>query len=156
MSPASATTSASSAAGAWNVRWVRASSVPAPVNATSGVVVLPTISVPNAVPKILVPVVAPTESPRMVLPDASVMPLPPLLPMIGALPAIRSPLGSYPWRLRALLAQIANVSQDNVLAGHGPIDLFHATEHLLPRLKRAPAVFTLHDLIFRALSLIHI
>jgi glycosyltransferase involved in cell wall biosynthesis len=28
-------------------------------------------------------------------------------------------------------------------------DLLHATEHLLPHLRRIPTVFTLHDLIFR-------
>ena len=77
-------------------------------------------------------------------------------PVIGALPAIASPLGSYPWRLRVLLAQIASVGQDSVLAGHRPVDLFHATEHLLPRLKRAPTVFTLHDLIFRAYPRYHL
>ena len=76
--------------------------------------------------------------------------------MIGALPAITSPLGSYPWRLRALLSQLANVGQDRALAGHGQVDLFHATEHLLPRLKRAPTVFTLHDLIFRAYPRYHL
>ena len=76
--------------------------------------------------------------------------------MIGALPAITSPLGSYPWRLRALLSQLANVGQDRALAGHGPVDLFHATEHLLPRLKGAPTVFTLHDLIFRAFPRFHL
>jgi glycosyltransferase involved in cell wall biosynthesis len=77
-------------------------------------------------------------------------------PVIGALPAITSPLGSYPWRLRALLSQLANVGQDRALAGGGPVDLFHATEHLLPRLKRAPTVFTLHDLIFRAYPRFHL
>jgi glycosyltransferase involved in cell wall biosynthesis len=29
------------------------------------------------------------------------------------------------------------------------VDLFHATEHLLPRLKKTRSVFTLHDLIFQ-------
>ena len=77
-------------------------------------------------------------------------------PTIASLPAITSPLGSYPWRLRALLAQIANAGQDQVLAGLGPVDLFHATEHLLPRFKRAPTVFTLHDLIFRAYPRFHL
>ena len=77
-------------------------------------------------------------------------------PAIASLPAITSPLGSYPWRLRALLAQIANAGQDQVLAELGPVDLFHATEHLLPRFKRAPTVFTLHDLIFRAYPRFHL
>ena len=77
-------------------------------------------------------------------------------PTIGALPAVTNPLGSYPWRLRALLAQMANLSQDRALAGHGPVELFHATEHLLPRLKDAPTVFTLHDLIFRAYPRFHL
>ena len=70
----------------------------------------------------------------------------------------------YPWRLRALLAQLLNLSQDNLLLAVPPGsnsqsaiqnpkseigNLFHATEHLLPRLKHMRTVFTLHDLIFR-------
>jgi glycosyltransferase involved in cell wall biosynthesis len=69
-------------------------------------------------------------------------------PAIQALPRIATPLTPYPWRLRALLAHLADASQDRLL-GDPPPAIFHATEHLLPRLKRTRTVFTLHDLIFR-------
>lgn len=68
--------------------------------------------------------------------------------VIKALPGIALKSGSRPWRLRALLAQLANLSQDNLLPSP-PATLFHATEHLLPRFKRIKTVFTLHDLIFK-------
>ena len=45
-----------------------------------------------------------------------------------------------------MLAHVFGVPQDNLFPG---VDLFHATEHLLPRLRRIRSVFTLHDLIFR-------
>jgi glycosyltransferase involved in cell wall biosynthesis len=75
--------------------------------------------------------------------------------MVRALPGLTTPQTPYPWRLRALLAQLLNMSQDALLA---PLiqnpksqiqNLFHATEHLLPRFKQVLTVFTLHDLIFR-------
>ncbi len=64
-------------------------------------------------------------------------------------PALVSAESHYRWRLRALLAQLANLNQDRLLAPMPSIRLFHATEHLLPRFKRIRTVFTLHDLIFR-------
>ncbi len=85
-------------------------------------------------------------------------------PLIKSLPQWATPQSPYTWRLRALMAQIVNLSQDELLSGDGaaqkprretgdgdlpsPI-LFHATEHLLPRFKQAKTVFTLHDLIFK-------
>ena len=66
-----------------------------------------------------------------------------------SLPAVVSAESHYRWRLRALLAQLVNLSQDRLLAQAGAIRLFHATEHLLPRFKRVRTVFTLHDLIFK-------
>jgi glycosyltransferase involved in cell wall biosynthesis len=45
-----------------------------------------------------------------------------------------------------MLAHLFGVPQDALFPG---VDLFHATEHLLPRLRRIRSVFTLHDLIFR-------
>jgi glycosyltransferase involved in cell wall biosynthesis len=83
-------------------------------------------------------------------------------PLIKSLPQVATAQGAYPWRLRALLAQLLNLAQDDFLqtadAGRqtthgGPpsfaVNIFHATEHLLPRFKRAQTVFTLHDLIFK-------
>ena len=83
---------------------------------------------------------------------------------IESLARITTSQPPYPWRLRALLAQLLNLSQDDLLLpaplGGGNQskignpkskigNLFHATEHLLPRFKRMRTVFTLHDLIFR-------
>ena len=86
--------------------------------------------------------------------------------LIKSLPQLATAQSPYNWRLRALMAQIANLSQDDLLTGDGgrrtgtptgatatsgpasPV-LFHATEHLLPRFKQVKTVFTLHDLIFK-------
>lgn len=55
--------------------------------------------------------------------------------------------GQYAWRLGALAGQLLRAaSLERVLP---PAGLYHATEHLLPRLAR-PAVLTVHDLIFEA------
>ncbi len=75
--------------------------------------------------------------------------------LIQSLPGVSTAQTARPWRLRALLAQLANLSQDELLAGiphpanQRGADIFHATEHLLPRFKRIRTVFTVHDLIFR-------
>ena len=69
--------------------------------------------------------------------------------MIRRPPGPGGPKTPYRWRLRALLAQLANISQDALLAGIPEARVFHATEHLLPRFKKVRTVFTLHDLIFR-------
>ncbi len=67
-------------------------------------------------------------------------------PPLERLPCITTPLSVKPWRLATMLAYLAGVGMERFFPG---VDLFHATEHLLPRFKRLPAVFTLHDLIFR-------
>jgi len=67
-------------------------------------------------------------------------------PPIDSLPQLTTRLSVKPWRLWAMLAHFFGVPQDRKFQG---IDLFHATEHLLPRLSRIRTVFTLHDLIFR-------
>ncbi|MBN1889093.1 MAG: glycosyltransferase family 4 protein [Thermoflexales bacterium] len=67
-------------------------------------------------------------------------------PPFDRLPCITTPLSVKPWRLATMLAYLASVGMERFFPG---VDLFHATEHLLPRFKRLPAVFTLHDLIFR-------
>jgi len=71
------------------------------------------------------------------------------------LPRITTTQKPYPWRLRALLAQLANLNQNDVIAGQ-PVQLFHATEHLLPRFKGIKTVFTLHDLIFKFFPKYHL
>jgi glycosyltransferase involved in cell wall biosynthesis len=46
------------------------------------------------------------------------------------------------WRLRAAVSYFGGPALDRTIPGIG---LFHATEHLLPKLTRARSVFTLHD-----------
>jgi len=67
-------------------------------------------------------------------------------PPIDSLPQLSTRLSVRPWRLWAMLAHFSGVTQDGMFPA---VDLFHATEHLLPRLRRIRTVFTLHDLIFR-------
>ena len=69
-----------------------------------------------------------------------------LSPALRALPRANVPLGARPWRMSVWLAHVLGVSLDRALPR---ADIFHATEHLLPPLKNARTVFTLHDLIFR-------
>lgn len=69
-----------------------------------------------------------------------------LLPPIDQLPTLTTRLSVRPWRLTTALAYFSGLAQDRLFA-HAHI--FHATEHLLPRLRRTRSVFTLHDLIFQ-------
>jgi glycosyltransferase involved in cell wall biosynthesis len=67
-------------------------------------------------------------------------------PPLDQVPHLTTNLDTKPWRFSALLGQLSHIPQDRMFPG---IDLFHATDHLLPRLSRIKSVFTLHDLIFR-------
>ena len=67
-------------------------------------------------------------------------------PPIDRLPRLTTRLSVRPWRLATALAYFMNIGMDRMFPG---IDVFHATEHLLPRLKHIRSVFTLHDLIFQ-------
>ena len=69
-----------------------------------------------------------------------------LFPPLDVLPARPCPLPAKPWRLRVMLADFFHRPMDALI---GPARLFHATDHLLPPFRALPAVFTLHDLIFR-------
>jgi len=69
-----------------------------------------------------------------------------LEPPIDQLPRLTTRLSVRPWRLITALAYFTNIGMDR---SFGSADVFHATEHLLPRLKRIRSVFTLHDLIFQ-------
>lgn len=68
-----------------------------------------------------------------------------LSPPLDSLPHLTTSLPNKAWRLSALLAHLAGTSQDRLFPG---VDVFHATDHLLPRLARAKSVMTLHDLAF--------
>ena len=69
-----------------------------------------------------------------------------LVPPIDRLPRLTTSLDVRAWRLRTALAYFAGAGMDAMFPG---VDVFHATEHLLPRLRRVRSVFTLHDLIFQ-------
>lgn len=65
---------------------------------------------------------------------------------IDRLPQLTTSLSARPWRLRTALAYFTLLGMDGMFPN---VDLFHATEHLLPRLRQRRSVFTLHDLIFQ-------
>ncbi|MBI5650018.1 MAG: glycosyltransferase family 4 protein [Chloroflexi bacterium] len=76
-----------------------------------------------------------------------------LAPALRALPRATIPLDARPYRLSAWLAHALNVPMDRAFPR---ADLFHATEHLLPRFKNTKTVFTLHDLIFQFFPAYHL
>jgi glycosyltransferase involved in cell wall biosynthesis len=61
------------------------------------------------------------------------------------LPTITARLPAKRWRLRAASSYFGGPSLDRIFPGVG---LFHATDHLLPKLTRARSVFTLHDIAY--------
>ncbi len=67
-------------------------------------------------------------------------------PPLDRLPHRTTRLSVRPWRLTTALTYFTSLGMDRMF---GDADVFHATEHLLPRLKRIRSVFTLHDLIFQ-------
>ena len=64
-----------------------------------------------------------------------------LRPPLSELPTVTAGLSRKPWRVRAALTYAGGPS----VAALRDLRLFHATEHLLPRIPRARTVFTLHD-----------
>lgn len=68
-----------------------------------------------------------------------------LKPPIDRLQRITSLHSNKPWRMRVLLAHLAGLAQDRLFPD---IDLFHATDHLLPRFYNIKSVFTVNDLTF--------
>ncbi|HZU04922.1 MAG TPA: glycosyltransferase family 1 protein [Chloroflexota bacterium] len=64
---------------------------------------------------------------------------------LTAVPARRIGLPSKPWRAGIALAQLLRLPLDRWLPTG---DVFHATDHLLPPLRRPATVFTVHDLAF--------
>ncbi|MEP7359498.1 MAG: glycosyltransferase family 1 protein, partial [Anaerolineales bacterium] len=65
-----------------------------------------------------------------------------LQPPLSDLPVLTAGLPRKRWRLRAAASYFGAPGLDRVFPG---VRLFHATEHLLPRLSQARSVFTLHD-----------
>ncbi len=68
-----------------------------------------------------------------------------LPPALAGLPRRHVRLGSKPWRAGVALAHVLRLPLDRLV---GPVDVFHATDHLLPPLRRVATVFTVHDLAF--------
>jgi len=64
---------------------------------------------------------------------------------LESVPARTVRAGYKPWRMAVWLGQLARIGFDRLLPG---AELFHATEHLLPPLRGAPTVLTVHDMIF--------
>jgi glycosyltransferase involved in cell wall biosynthesis len=64
-------------------------------------------------------------------------------PPLDTLPRTALRQSNKPWRLRVLLSTYLRRGQDHTI---GPTEIFHGTDHLLPRLAHTRSVFTLHDL----------
>ena len=62
---------------------------------------------------------------------------------LNVLPRTARRMSNKPWRLRVLLSTYLRRGQDRTV---GATEIFHATDHLLPRLSHTRSVFTLHDL----------
>ncbi len=76
-----------------------------------------------------------------------------LSPPLSELPTFTANLPRKRWRLRAAASYFGGPALDAALPG---VTLFHATEHLLPRLTRARSVFTLHDVAYRLYPRYHL
>jgi glycosyltransferase involved in cell wall biosynthesis len=68
-----------------------------------------------------------------------------LRPPLSGLPTHTANLPRKLWRLRAAAPYFGGPALDHAFEG---LTLFHATEHLLPKLTRARSVFTLHDVAY--------
>jgi glycosyltransferase involved in cell wall biosynthesis len=68
-----------------------------------------------------------------------------LVPPLSSLPTRSVRLARKSWRLRAAATYFGGPSLDSVFEG---VEVYHATEHLLPHLTRVPSVFTLHDIAY--------
>lgn len=73
-------------------------------------------------------------------------------PPLDVLPRLTLRRATKPWRLTVALADALRRPQDALLPG---VDLFHATDHLLPFLKGPRTVATLHDLAFLVDPTVH-
>jgi glycosyltransferase involved in cell wall biosynthesis len=61
---------------------------------------------------------------------------------LADLPVVTARLPLRRWRVRAAISYFGAPTLDHVFDG---VDLFHATDHLLPKMEGVPSVFTLHD-----------
>jgi glycosyltransferase involved in cell wall biosynthesis len=73
-------------------------------------------------------------------------------PPLDQLPHFSTTRATKPWRMTVLASHLLGLSQDALAPG---VDIFHATDHLLPRFVRVKSVFTLHDLAFQVFPETH-
>jgi len=69
----------------------------------------------------------------------------PLRPPLDALPRRAVLWSARPWRLGVAARHCLGLNMDSTFP---EVDIFHATEHLLPPLRRVRTVFTFHDAIY--------
>ena len=72
---------------------------------------------------------------------------------LARLPLLVDRRTARPWRLGVALAHLAGRPMD---AAFPDVDLFHATEHLLPPFRRCKSVFTFHDAIYALFPRFHL
>ncbi len=65
---------------------------------------------------------------------------------LEGVPARTIKAGYKPWRMMVWVGHLVGAGFDRLVP---EAELFHATEHLLPPLRRVPTVLTVHDMIFR-------
>jgi glycosyltransferase involved in cell wall biosynthesis len=65
---------------------------------------------------------------------------------LESVPARTVRAGYKPWRMAVWLGHLAGVGFNRLVPG---VELFHATEHLLPPFPGVPTVLTVHDMIFK-------
>jgi glycosyltransferase involved in cell wall biosynthesis len=65
---------------------------------------------------------------------------------LASVPARTVRAGYKPWRMAVWMGQLLRVPFNRLVPG---VELFHATEHLLPPLRGVPSVLTVHDMIFK-------
>jgi len=76
-----------------------------------------------------------------------------LRPPLDALSRRAVPWGARPWRLGVAARHFLGLHMDSTFAD---VDIFHATEHLLPPLRRVHTVFTFHDAIYALFPQYHL
>lgn len=77
----------------------------------------------------------------------------PLHPPLDALPRRVVPWSARPWRLGVAARHFLGLNMDSTFPD---VDIFHATEHLLPPLRRVRTVFTFHDAIYALFPQYHL
>jgi len=76
-----------------------------------------------------------------------------LRPPLDALPRRVVPWNARPWRLGVAARHFLGLNMDSTFQD---VDIFHATEHLLPPLRGVRTVFTFHDAIYALFPQYHL